>query len=192
MSKSKANLKPFRIKYAILPITFMVLGIILAAIYVWKLPEIVDIQFNTDGDPVKQGSPWMATLIWIGGTVIIAALCVLFTRFLATRPFLTNENVIMKPENLVTLMGNIPAIASAVIVYAYWDICIYNLTGEHFIPLWIFALIILGISAVALLIFMGKPFISSMGKDLYGVKKMDQEEKEALEQSLKEDDPEAK
>ena len=179
MSEKEANLKPFRLKYAILPIAFMFLGIILAAIYVWQLPDTIITQFNTDGNSVKDGSPWAATLIWVGSTVLIAVLCVLFSRFLATRPFLTNENVIVKPENLITLMGNIPAIASAVLVYAYWDICIYNLNGHHFISLWVFALIVLALSAVVLLVLMGKPLIGSIGKDLYGLKKIERDEKEA-------------
>jgi len=183
MSEKSVQLKPLRLKYVVLPVALMVLGLILTAIYVWQMPETIYIQFNTEGIGIREGSPWQATLIWIGSTVLIVALCVLFTRFLATRPFLTNENVIMKPENLITLMGNIPAVASAVLIYAYWDICVYNLNGTHFIPLWVFALIVLGISALLLLFFMGRPLLGSLGKDLYGLKQLDQKELDQKEES---------
>ena len=176
MSHNKAGVKPFKWTYAILPIVAAIVCIILAVVYYGQLPQSIAVQFNSSGEPTKYGSPLAATIICVGATVLIAVLSALMARFIATREFLTDdERVLVKPKLLIPAIGNIPAILSVVVVYIYWDICIYNTSGSHFISMWIFALIVIAISFVILAVFLAPPLIKSVGKDVYGVKKASSE-----------------
>ena len=177
LSNNKTGVKPFKWTYAILPIIASIICIILVIVYYGQLPESIAIQFNSNGDPAKYSSPFSAAVICIGATVLVAMLSAWSACFIATREFLTDdERVLVKPHLLIPIIGNIPTVLSIVVIYIYWDICVYNTSGDHFISMWIFALIVIAISFVILAIFLAPPLIKSIGKDIYGVKKINAEE----------------
>jgi len=183
LSNNKADVKPFKWTYAVLPIAAATICIVLAIIYYGQLPQSTAVQFNSDGDPTKYSSPLAATFICIGVACLIAVLSAWAARFIATREFLTDDaRVLVKPQLLIPIVGNIPAVLSVVVVYIYWDICIYNTSGHHFVAMWIFALIVIAISFVILAVFLAPPLIKSIGRDVYGVKKISAEENIVAEQ----------
>jgi hypothetical protein len=47
-------------------------------------------------------------------------------------------------------MGNMPVIANVIFAFALLDIFTYNVNGTHLMPLWVFAIIVVGIGVILL------------------------------------------
>jgi len=63
------------------------------------------------------------------------------------------ESSWIKPESILLLMGNIIALPQIIICFAMLYIFIYNSYQIHILPLWVFALIIMGLGGIILGIF---------------------------------------
>jgi len=72
--------------------------------------------------------------------------------------FRQSESTWVKPERILLLMGNMVALPQVILCFAMLDIFSYNSYQMHIMPLWVFALIIMGLGGVILGIF----FIQAM------------------------------
>ena len=150
----------FRWSYIILPIAILSLSIILTAYFYHLLPTEVAYAFKLDGSPAKWLSRemiivWMLTpqflLTLLAGAITwgIAKLSTLFRR---------PGNTGIKPERILLLIGNMIALPQIILSFAMLDIFSYNSYQIHLMPLWAFALIIMGLGGIILGIF----FIQAM------------------------------
>tara|TARA_B100000315_G_C14508391_1_gene555766 strand:+ start:384 stop:893 length:510 start_codon:yes stop_codon:yes gene_type:complete len=145
----------FHWSYIILPVAILLLSIILTAYFYRRLPVEVAYHFEHDGSPdrwLNRGTIilWMLlpqlSLTMMAGAISwgITKLSVLFRQRESTR---------IKPERILLLMGNMVALPQIILCFAMLDIFSYNSYQIHIMPLWVFALIVMGLGGVILGIF---------------------------------------
>ena len=136
-------------RYISLPLLFLLISLGLAGYFYPQLPGEVAYYFS-DGLPDR----------WIGRGAVIAGLLVpqfLLTGLgaaivmgiirLGTRlPQTTNK----RAESILLLMGNMVALPQLVLIFAMLAIFSYNSYGIYLIPLWVFALIVMGLGGIVL------------------------------------------
>ena len=143
---------PFRWTYIILPIGILLLCIILTGYFYHLLPGEVAYHFK-DGSPDKWMSrgaiiAWMLTpqllLALLAGAIVWGTI-----RLSAHFRQAVNTGV----EKMISLMGNMVALPQIILGFAMLDIFSYNSYQIHLMPLWIFALIVMGLGGIILGIF---------------------------------------
>ena len=145
----------FRWSYIILPMVLLLLSIILTAFFYRLLPAEVAYRFQADGSPDN----WLSR----GAIVLWALWPQLFLTLLAgavtwgttrlSNLFQQAESTQIKPENTISLMGNMIALPQIILLFAMLDIFSYNSYQIHLLPLWALALIVLGVGGIVLGIF---------------------------------------
>jgi len=143
---------PFRWTYIILPVGILFLCIILAGYFYHLLPTEVAYHFQ-DGTPDKWMSrgaiiAWMLTpqfFFALLAGVIVWGVIKLSTHF--------RQAVSTGVGKMLSLMGNMVALPQIILGFAMLDIFSYNSYQIHLMPLWIFALIVMGLGGMALGIF---------------------------------------
>lgn len=150
----KTTRLPFRWSYIILPASVLLLAIIIAAFFYSQLPAEVAYRFNDDGSPDK----------WLSRQAISAWLLIpqLFLALLAaaivwgitrlSTLFPQNEPN-LRLERIMSLMGNMIGLPQLILCFAMLDIFSYNAYQTHIMPIWIFALIVIGLGSIPLAIF---------------------------------------
>ena len=142
----------FRWKYILLPAAILLLALILTGYFYRLLPGEVAYHFK-DGLPDKWMSrgaiiAWMLTpqffLTLLAGATVwgIAKLSSHFQQ--------TASGWI---ERMLSLMGNMIALPQIILGFAMLDIFSYNAYQIHLMPLWIFALVVMGLGGIILGIF---------------------------------------
>lgn len=146
---------PFRWSYIILPVAIFLLSIILAAYFYHLLPAKVAYHFKLDGTPDRWLSREM-TMVWVltpqlflillAGAIIwgITKLGILLRQ---------TESTWIRPEGILSFMGNIIALPQLIVGFAMLDIFSYNSYQRHIMPMWLFLLIILGLTIAGLGLF---------------------------------------
>ncbi len=138
-----------------LPAAILLLSVILAAYFYHQLPNDVAYHFKLDGSPDRWFSREI-TIVWMLApqlllTLLAGAITLGITK-LSSLPRQI-ESVRIKPERLLSLMGNMIALPQIILCFAMLDIFSYNSYQIHIMPLWVFALIIMGLGAIALSLF---------------------------------------
>jgi len=143
---------PFRWIYIVLPVAILLLSITLTAYFFPLLPSEVAYHFE-DGLPDE----WMsrgATIAWMLTPqfffALLAGAIVWGTIKLSTHFQQTARSWL---EKILSLMGNMIALPQIILGFAMLDIFSYNSYQIHLMPLWIFALIIIGLGGIILGIF---------------------------------------
>jgi uncharacterized membrane protein len=148
----KAKGLSFRWRYIILPVAIFLLSIIFAAYFYHPLPSEVAYHFKLDGTPDRWFSRGMI-IVWalmpqlfftlLAGAIVwgITKLGILSKQTQSGR---------IKPERILSLMGNIVALPQLIICFAMLDIFSYNSYQTHIMPMWIFLVIILGLATIVL------------------------------------------
>ncbi len=145
----------FRWRYIVLPLIILLLSVVLVLYFYGKLPAEVAYRFKPDGSPDEWLSraviilwalvpQFLLTLLAGAITLGIAKLGVLFLQAAPTT---------IKLEKVLLLMGNMIGLPQVILCFAMLDIFSYNSYQVHLIPLWLFALIVMGLGAVILAIF---------------------------------------
>ena len=147
----KTERLPFRWSYFILPAVIFLLAIILAVFFYPQLPAEVAYHFKPDGSPDK----WLSReviLIWMLvpqlGLALLAGAIVWGIARLSTTFRDAEGN--LKLERIISLMGNMIGLPQLIICFAMLDIFSYNSYGIHIMPIWIFALIVMGLGSIPL------------------------------------------
>ena len=166
-TNTKATLA-FRWSYIILPVVILLLSIILTAVFYYRLPVEVAYRFQSDGSPDK----WLnrgAIILWTLLPQLLLTLLAGLITWGITRLsglFRQSESTGIKPEKILLLMGNMIVLPQVIICFAMVDIFSYNSYQIHLLPLWVFALIVMGAGGIILGIF----FIQVM-RQVWGVSK---------------------
>ena len=145
----------FRWSYIILPLIVFLVSIILTAYFYHRLPAEVAYSFNLDGLPDK----WLSRgsiVLWLMLPQLFLTLAAAGITWGITRlnilPGQTGDTRI-KPGTILSLMGNLIALPQIILCFALADIFSYNAYQMHIMPLWVFALIVMGLGAVILGMF---------------------------------------
>jgi len=147
---------PFRWNYIILPLVFLSLSVILSAYFYHLLPTEVAYHFKLDGTPDK----WLSReviIIWVLIPQLLLTLLAGGITWGVTKLgnfFGQTETTWIKPERIVSLMGNMVALPQLIVFFAMLNIFSYNSYQIHLIPMWIVLLITLGLATIALMVFL--------------------------------------
>ena len=142
----------FRRSYIMLPVVFLLLSIILTAYFYRLLPAEVAYRFQADGSP----NNWLsrsAIILWALWPQLFLALLAGTVTWGITRLsalFRQSESTRIKPESIISLMGNMIVLPQIIIFFTMLDIFSYNSYQIHLLPLWALALIILGLGSIIL------------------------------------------
>lgn len=139
----------FRWRYIFLPLIFLVLSIGLTVYFYPRLPEDIAYHF-TDGMPDRWTGRGIATawllvpqfLLTGLGAAVVLGIMRLGNRF--------QQTVNKRTETMMLLMGNMVALPQIVLAFAMLAVFSYNSFGIHLMPLWIFALIVMGLGVIIL------------------------------------------
>ena len=142
----------FRWIYIVLPVAVLLLSIALTAYFFPLLPSEVAYHFE-DGLPDE----WMsrgAAIAWMLTPQFFFALlagAIVWGMIKLSAHF--RQAVNTGVEKMLSLMGNMVALPQIILGFAMLDIFSYNSYQIHLMPLWIFALIVMGLGGMALGIF---------------------------------------
>jgi uncharacterized membrane protein len=150
----------FRWSYIVLPMVILILTIILIACFYHRLPVEVAYHFQSDGSPDR----WLSR----GAVILLVLLPQLFFTLLAGAitwgvvklgaQFGQPESTWIRRERIILLIGNMIALPQIILCFAMLRIFIYNSYQIHILPLWVFALIIMGLGGIVLGIFFIRAF----------------------------------
>ncbi len=142
----------FHWSYIILPVILLLLSIMLTAYFYPRLSAEVAYHFKFDGSPDRWLNRGMITL-WmllpqLVFTLMAGAITLGITKLSVL--FQQPESIWVKPERILSLMGNMVALPQVILFFAMLDIFSYNSYQIHLIPLWVFALIIMVLGGIIL------------------------------------------
>ena len=143
---------PFRWRYIALPLVFLILSIGLMIYFYPQLPQDLAYHFK-DGLPDR----------WLNRGAVTAWL--LAPQFLLAGLGAAVALGVMKLENrfqpvankrtgtMLLLMGNMFALPQLVLTFAMLTIFSYNAYGLYLMPLWVFAVVVMGLGGIILGVF---------------------------------------
>jgi len=145
----------FHWSYIILPVVILLLSVILTAYFYHRLPVEVAYHFQSDGSPdrwLSRGAIILWTLLPQLLLTLLAGVIIWgITRLSAL--FRQSESTGIKLEKILLVMGNMIALPQIILCFAMVDIFSYNSYQTHLPPLWVFALIVMGVGGIILGIF---------------------------------------
>ncbi|MBM4447756.1 MAG: DUF1648 domain-containing protein [Chloroflexi bacterium] len=153
MEKTRASpqskMMPFRWRYIALPLVLLILSIGLIIYFYPRLPQDLAYHFK-DGLPDR----WLnrgAVIAWLLAPQSLltglGAAVVLGVMKLENRVQLTADK---RAETMLLLMGNMVALPQLVLTFAMLTIFSYNAYGVYLMPLWILAVIVMGLGGIIL------------------------------------------
>ncbi len=150
-----AETLPFRWSYIILPLAVLSLSIILTAYFYHQLSTEVAYHFKLDGSPDRWLSREMITLWLLVPQLLLTLVAGGITWGITKLGILSKqpESAWVKPERILPLMGNMIALPQIILCFAMLDIFSYNAYQIHIMPLWVLAVIIMGLGGIILGIF---------------------------------------
>ena len=154
--RERAEGLPFRWSYIIVPLAILLLSIILSAYFYHLLPTEVAAHFQLDGTPDKWLSREM-TMVWVLMPQLLLVLVAGAIAWGITKLGIQSGqtgSTRVKPERIVSFMGNLVALPQLIVCFAMLDIFSYNSYQTHIMPMWVFLLAILGLATIALGIFL--------------------------------------
>ena len=146
-----SNKPTFRWAFIILPLVFLLLSLVLTAIFYLQLPAQIAYHF-ADNSPDK----WLSRSAFITWLLIpqvfftLLAFIVVRVVLLSARYWPT-ENTPMK--RILPVMGNMVALPQIILTFAMLDIFLYNAYQVKLVPVWVFALAIMILGVVVLGVF---------------------------------------
>ncbi len=142
---------PFRWRYIALPVALLFFSIIITACFYRLLPGEVAYHF-------KEGSPdkWMsrgAIIAWTLAPQLILTLIATGIVWLMIKISTRFAQIdVSRAKRLLSIMGNMVALPQIILGFAMVDIFSYNSYQVHLLPLWLFALIVMGSGGIVLAI----------------------------------------
>ena len=146
----------FRWSYIILPVAIFLLSILLAAYFYHLLPAEAAYHFKLDGTPDKWLSREIIMVLGLTPQLLLTLMAGAITWGITKLgiPFRQTESTLIKPERILSLMGNMMALPQIVLCFVMLDIFSYNSYQTHIMPMWLFLLIILGLTTTGLGLFL--------------------------------------
>ena len=145
----------FRWKYIILPLAILLLTIVLVACFYHLLPPEVAYRFNPDGSPNSWLSRGITVVLMLVPQFLLSLAAAAITLGAAKLGRLSEqtEGVLIKPEKIILLMGNMVALPQIVLGFVMLDIFSYNVYEMHLIPVWLFVIIIMALGGIVIGVF---------------------------------------
>lgn len=146
----------FRWRYVGLPLFFLLISVILVAVFYNRLPFPVAYHFQSDGSPDMWAIPGLFVfwallpqfLLTLGAVVVTWIISRLATRFLEP------ESAVVNPQKIMLITGNMVAIPQLILDFAMLDIFSYNSYQTHLRPsVLVFALIVMVVGGIILSVF---------------------------------------
>lgn len=140
---------PFRWRYIALPLAFLLLSIGLTIYFYPRLPEDLAYHFK-DALPdrwLNRGAATAWLLVPQFLLTMLGAAVVLGIRKLEKRFQQTSDK---RTETILLLMGNMVALPQLFLAFAMLAIFSYNSYGIYLMPLWVFAIIVMGLGGIIL------------------------------------------
>jgi len=155
----------FHWRYVILPSVLFLLSVILVIYFGRLLPAEVAYRFRPDGSP----DGWLSSgmiILWtllpqFFLTLLAGAITWGTTRLSAL--FQQTADTGINLERILLLMGNMIAVPQIILFFAMLDIFSYNSYQIHIMPLWLIALIVMGLGVIILGIFFVRAIRQSPG-----------------------------
>ncbi len=150
VTTDQPNKVAFRWQYIALPVVFLALAAILAAIFYSKLPP--DVAYHFQGDTPDK---YITRGAFTGWMIIPHAFFILLAFFMVRMLTLgakyapPGETPLLQ---LLPLMGNMAALPQIIIFVIMLQLCLYNAYNTGIIPLWITAVVILAAGGLALVL----------------------------------------
>lgn len=144
-----------------LPLIFLLLSVILVAVFYNRLPFQVAYHFQSDGSADRWFvRNWVVLwallpqfLLTLGAIVVTWVISIMAARFLEP------ESALVKPQRIMLIMGNMVAIPQLILDFAMLDIFSYNLFQTHLRPsVLVFALVVMVVGGIIL----GAFFVQTM------------------------------
>lgn len=145
----------FRFSYIVLPAAILLLSLVLTAIFYPRLTAELGYHFQSNGTPDRWLNRNQIIMVMLLPQVILTLVAGATTWGvikLSTRVQPPQETGI-KAGKIIWLMGNMMALPQSVLTFALFDIFIYNTSKLHIMPLWVFAVIVMGGGGIVLGIF---------------------------------------
>jgi hypothetical protein len=152
----------FRWMYIVLPAAILLLSVIVAAFFYRLLPSELVYHF-TDGTPDR----WLTRGAIIAWTtipqfvfVLLALVIISVVTILSKRFWQVETGLVRK---LLLIMGNMIALPQIILIFAMFDIFLYNVYQIHLPPVWVFTLIVMLLGGIILGIFFVQAFRQARG-----------------------------
>jgi len=155
LTKDTTSKHPFQWRYIILPLAILAIAIILSAYFYRLLPTEVAYHFKPDGTPDKWLSRGMV-MVWVLApqfSLALLATAIVWGITKLNMLTLSSDSIGIKPESMLSFMGNIVALPQFIVGFAMLDIFRYNVSQTHIMPMWLFLLIFLGLATIGLGVF---------------------------------------
>jgi uncharacterized membrane protein len=154
-----------RLSYIIVPLAVLLLAIGLSAYFFHLLPAEIAVHFEVDGTPDRWLSREMTMVLMLLPQLllVLAAGAISWGATRLGTLFRQAESARIKPERVVSFMGNLVALPQLILCFAMVDILSYNSYQTHILPMWIFLLVILGLVTVGLGILSVFIFLKAKG-----------------------------
>ena len=154
-AKETTKALTFHWHYIIMPLAILFLSVILTAYFYHRLSTEVAYHFRLDGSPDK----WLSRetiIVWMLAPQVLLTLGAGAITWGVTKLGILSkqvESTLVKPEKVISLMGNMVALPQIILCFAMLDIFSYNSYQAHIMPLWLFALIIMVLGVIIIGIF---------------------------------------
>jgi len=145
----------FRWRHIILPLVILLLSIALVIYFYRLLPADVAYRFQSDGSPDGWISRGVAVLWALLPQFFLALLAGAVTWGITRLNALVRHTAVtgINLPAVLALMGNMIALPQLILCFAMLDIFSYNAYQIRLMPLWAFALIVMGLGTIILGIF---------------------------------------
>ena len=154
-AKETTKALTFHWHYIIMPLAILLLSAILTAYFYHRLTPEVAYHFKLDGSPDK----WLSRetiIVWMLAPQVLLNLGAGAITWGVTKLGILSkqvESTLVKPEKVISLMGNMVALPQIILCFAMLDIFSYNSYQAHIMPLWLFALIIMILGVIIIGVF---------------------------------------
>ena len=142
----------FRWKYIALPLVFLLLSIGLAIYFSPRLPDEIAYHFK-DGLPDRWLSRGVATAWLLVPQFLLTGLGAAIVMGIIRLGKHLQPTANKRAETMLLLIGNMVALPQLVLAFAMLAIFSYNSYGIYLMPLWVFALIVMGLGGIILGVF---------------------------------------
>ena len=136
------------------PVIVLLLAIVLFAFFYRLLPAEVAFHFDSEGNPDNWISRPMAGVAVLAPQLFLVLLAwgIVWGVTRLNRRFGWAESGGVRTGRVVSFMGNIIALPQLVLLFAMLDILSYNAYQIHIMPMWLFLIVVLGVTTVALIV----------------------------------------
>ena len=150
-----ASDRVFHWGYIIVPLVILFLSAITVAYFYRLLPAEVAYRFLSDGSPDR----WLnrsTIILWMVLPQLIMAILAVFATWGITRLaviFRAPDSTGTIPQGMLRIMGNMVTLPQIILFFAMLDIFSYNAYQVHLLPLWVNAVVVMGLGGIILGIF---------------------------------------